>query len=145
MHITTLSRGPNTVKNFITRIPWSCFVLTLMLPAFLLCSCANPYSSLYGDSPSRLKEDINFLDRYKQTVCDIKEQHEYGEISTGKCLALYYDCKEDMNDEKDDVVQRISYVYKHPDKVDQSTLNTVSEATVAIAGCLTYITENCMY
>lgn len=119
----------------------------LIALALLLCSCANPYSSLYGDSPSKIKEDVHFLELYKNTICGIKEKHEYKEISSGKCLALYYDYKEQNHtkNEWEDVVKRIRYILEDPGKIDPKTFDLLSKASIEIADCKNYITENCLY
>lgn len=147
MHNPQPSHHQKWVTSFIEIIKVFTFVFTAIAPALLISSCVDPYSSLYGESPTKIKEDVDFLESYKNGICTIKEKHEYEEISRGKCLALYYDYKEqsDIKSTKESVVKRVSQILKDPGKVDQSILDQLSLSTAAIADCKNYITENCMY
>ena len=114
--------------------------------AVLTCSCTNPYSSLYDESSSKITEDTRFVEVYKNTICNIKEEHKQKEITSGKCLALYYDHKDQsqIKDEKEEVVKRVRYVLENPDKFDKKTHDLLSRTTVELADCDNYIILNCM-
>lgn len=146
MHIPHSLYDHNSQATRINKIQQLTLVFTCIASALLLSSCVDPYSSLYGESPTKIKEDADFLEGYKTSLCSIKEQHEYEEISRGRCLALYYDFKEQSHTkkEKEEIVKRVSYIMKDPGKVDQSILDQLSRSTAEIGACKEYITENCM-
>ncbi len=120
--------------------------MMVIVSAFPLCSCVNPLSSLYNESSSKLTEDARFVESYRNTICDIKKEHEYKEITSGKCLARYYDYKDQphLKEEKEEVVKRVRYILENPEKFDQKTYNKLSKTTVEIANCDDYILLNCM-
>jgi hypothetical protein len=93
-----------------------------------------------------IEEDIHFLEMYKNTLCSIKETHELEEISRGKCLALYYDFKgnDSVQDGKEVVAKRVSYILTNPDKFDKNFPDRLSIVTAKIEVCTLYIKENCM-
>ncbi|BHH83774.1 hypothetical protein [Desulforhopalus sp. 52FAK] len=93
-----------------------------------------------------MKADVDFLEEYKNSMCGIKDKHEYEEISSGRCLALYYDYKDQSHtkNEMEDVVKRVRSILEDPGKADQSSLDRLSKASAEIVGCKNYITENCM-
>ena len=146
MHTPHSSRDQKTVTSLIKKGQLLTTVFTLTASALLLCSCANPYSSLYDESPSKLKKDVAFLEEYKNNMCDITEKHGYKEISSGRCLALYYDFKDQSHtkNEMATVAKRVRNILQDPGKANQSTLDQLSTATAAIAECQSYITQNCM-
>lgn len=118
----------------------------LIATALLLSSCSDPYSSIYGESPAMLEKDIRFLEKYKNTLCSIKEKREYEEITRGKCLALYYEYKdkESIQDKKKETVKRIGYILGNPEKFDKDSYDRVSTATTGIVDCNSYINRNCI-
>ena len=119
----------------------------LIVSALLLPSCAeNPYSSMSSESQLMIEEDIHFLEMYKNTLCSINEIHELEEITRGKCLALYYDFKlnDSVQDGKNVVAERISYIFANPDKFDKDFPDRLSIITTKIEDCTRYIKENCM-
>ena len=91
-------------------------------------------------------KDIHFLEMYNNTLCSIKEEHEKGEISRGKCLALYYDFKDNdrVQNGKKEVIKRVSYILNNPDKFDDNYPVRLSDATMKIGACTNYIKKNCM-
>lgn len=86
------------------------------------------------------------MESYKDTICGIKDQHENKEITRGKCLALYYEHKDQshIKEEKEKVVKRVGYILENPDKFDKKTHDKLSIASMEIANCDNYIMLNCM-
>ncbi len=119
----------------------------LIVSALLLASCSdNPYSSMSSNSQLIVEKDIDFLEMYQNTLCSIKKKHEWEEISRGKCLALYYDFKENdsVQDGKKEVTKRVSYILNNPDEFDEKFLDRLSYAIAKIGDCSSYIKKNCM-
>ncbi len=118
----------------------------LIVSALLLPSCSDPYFSMSGESQLTIEKDILFLEIYENTLCSIKEMHEWEEISRGKCLALYYDFKENdsVQDGKKEVAKRVSYILNNPDKFDKKFPDRLSKVTRKIGVCAGYINQNCM-
>lgn len=118
----------------------------LALCAFLFSSCSNPYSSMGHTSEMKLQQDLQFLEIYKDAYCDIKESYEQGDISRGRCLTLFYDKKENdaLEDAKDEVGKRVSYVLSNPDEFDKEIAQKLSKTTNQIMECIGYINANCM-
>jgi len=113
------------------------------LSALLLPGCADPYFSIRGEAVLLIENDIRYLEKYESNLCSIKEMHENGEISRGKCLAMYYDNTE--NDRvKNEVAKRASYILSNPDEFDKDFSNRLSEVTTNTVDCTTYIKQNCM-
>jgi hypothetical protein len=114
----------------------------LIVSALLLSSCSDPYFSTRGESQLMIEKDIRFLEAYKNTFCSIMEMYERKEISRGKCIALYYDGKENDSD-KAEVAKRVSYILKNPDKFDKNISDRLSNITTKTVECTTYINQNC--
>ncbi len=118
----------------------------LIVSAMLLPSCSDPYFSMSGESQLKIEKDIHFLKMYKTTLCSIREGHEREEISPGKCLALYYDFKENdsVQDGKKEVVKRVNYILNNSVKFDKNYSVQLYKFTTEIGGCTSYIKQNCM-
>ncbi len=118
----------------------------LIVSALLLPSCSDPYFSMSGEKQLAIEKDILFLEIYENTLCSIKKMHEWEEISRGKCLALYYDFKENdsIQDGKKEVAKRVSYISNNPDEFDKNFLDRLSNVTRKIGVCTSYINQNCM-
>lgn len=146
MQTSQPSCHPKVMKNHSKTIQLAT-AFSWIVSASLLSSCVDPYSSLYGESPMKIQQDVDFLNGYKNGICGIKEKHEYEEISSGKCLALYYDFKDQsqIKSEREAVAKRVKYILEDPGEADQATLTQLSLATAAIGECKEYIKENCMY
>jgi len=146
MHIPLSSCSHKVVTSFIKKNQQLTIVFTLITSTILLCSCSSPYSALYGESPTKIKKDVHFLEGYRDTLCGIKEKHEYEEIPSGRCLALYFDFKDQSHTktEMEGVANRVRSILEDPDKVDQSIIDQLSEATAEIAACKNYIKKTCM-
>jgi hypothetical protein len=114
----------------------------LIVSALFLSSCSNPYFSMNGESQLMIEKDIRFLEAYRNSFCSIMEMHERKEISRGKCIALYYDNKENDSD-KAEVAKRVSYIMKNPDKFDKNLFERLSNITTKTVECTNYINQNC--
>jgi len=115
----------------------------VILSALLLPACADPYYSIRGEAVLLIENDIRFLEKNENDLCSIKEMHENGDISRGKCLAMYYDNTENDRAKKE-VAKRASYILTHPDEFDRNFSERLSEATTKTMDCTTYIKQNCM-
>jgi hypothetical protein len=113
------------------------------LGALLLTSCSNPYFSMDGSSQFMIDKDIRFLEKYRNTLCNIKETHEREEITSGRCLALYYDQNQSDDIEKE-TMQRVGYILAHPGKFDKKIAENLSTITTDIVDCTNYINTNCL-
>jgi hypothetical protein len=114
----------------------------LIVSALLMSSCSGPYFSMSGESQLMIEKDIRFLETYKNTFCSIREMHEQEEISRGKCLALYYDNKENDSDKRE-VAKRVSYILNNPDKFDKKISDRLSNITTKTVDCTNYINQKC--
>lgn len=98
-----------------------------------------------SNSQMMVEKDIQFVEMYKKSLCGIKKKHEWEEISGGKCLALYYDFKEDdrIQGSKEEVTRRVGYIVSNPDKFDKDLPAKITKATMEIGVCSNYIKSNC--
>ncbi len=131
------------LRNYRMKIQNLVLVIALTL---LLSSCSDPYFSMSGESKLMIERDIRFLEIYETTLCNIKEMHEREEISRGKCLALYYEFKENdgIQDGRKVVAKRVGYIMSNPDSFDRKYSEQLSEFTTKIGDCNSYINKNCM-
>ncbi|THB70147.1 MAG: hypothetical protein D6B25_20555 [Desulfobulbaceae bacterium] len=112
----------------------------------LLPACSDPYFTMTGDAKMMIERDIRFLEMYEKSLCEIKKGREREELSRGKCLALYYDLKENerVENSREKVAKRVSYIVTNPDKFEKDDSIKVYNLTTKIGECDTYILQNCM-